>query len=89
MEQNWLTIIIYFGVIVLIFWLLIIRPRKTQEKKQNEMIESLRKGQKVVTIGGLRGTIARVKEDFVQIRVAENTEIEVLPKAIAYLEDDD
>lgn len=90
MDQNsWLTVIIYFGVFILIFWLFIIRPRKTQEKKHADMVETLRKGEKVVTIGGIKGEIVRVKEDSVTLRIAENTEIEILPKAIAYKVDED
>lgn len=87
--NSWLTVIIYFGVFILIFWLFIIRPRKQQEKKHAEMVDSLRKGEKVVTIGGIKGEIARVKEDFITIRIAENTEIEILPRAIAYKVDEE
>ncbi len=89
MEQSWFTIIIYFGVFFLIFWLFIIRPRKTQEKKHTQMVDSLRKGEKVVTIGGIKGEIARIKDESVMLRIADNIEIEILPKAIAYKEDED
>ncbi|NLB88458.1 MAG: preprotein translocase subunit YajC [Syntrophomonadaceae bacterium] len=90
MDQNsWITVIIYFGVFFLIFWLFIIMPRKKQEKKHAELISSLRKGEKVVTIGGIKGEIAKVKEDFIVLRVAENTEIEILARAIAYKVDEE
>ena len=90
MDQNsWLTVIIYFGVFILIFWLFIIRPRKTQEKKHADMVETLKKGQKIVTIGGIKGEIVRVKEDAVILRIAENTEIEILSKAVAYKVDEE
>ncbi len=90
MDQNsWLTVIIYFGVFILIFWLFIIRPRKTQEKKHADMVETLKKGEKIVTIGGIKGEIVRVKEDAVILRIAENTEIEILSKAVAYKVDED
>ncbi|HZJ83948.1 MAG TPA: preprotein translocase subunit YajC [Syntrophomonadaceae bacterium] len=89
MNQSWLTIIIYFGVFFLIFWLFIIKPRRTQEKKHTQMVDSLRKGEKVVTIGGINGEIARVKDETVMLKVAENLEMEILTKAIAYKVDED
>lgn len=90
MDQNsWITVIIYFAIFIGIFWIFIIMPRKKQEKKHTEMVGSLKKGEKIVTIGGIKGEIARVREDFVVLRIAENIEIEILPKAIAYKVDED
>jgi preprotein translocase subunit YajC len=59
-------------------------PRKKQEKKHKEMMETLRRGEKVVTIGGIRGEVSRIKEDTVTLKVNENIEIEFLKSAIAY-----
>jgi preprotein translocase subunit YajC len=59
-------------------------PRKKQEKKHKEMMETLRRGEKVVTIGGIRGEVSRIKEDSVTLKVNENIEIEFLKSAIAY-----
>lgn len=83
-----LTLVIYFGAFIAIFYLFIIWPRKKQEKKHGELLSSLRKGDKVVTIGGVKGEIAKIKEDSVWIRVNDNTEIEFLKKAIAYKVED-
>lgn len=83
-----LTLIIYFGAFIAIFYLFIIWPRKKQEKKHSELLASLRKGDKVVTIGGIKGEIAKVKDETFIIRVNDNTEIEFLKKAIAYKVED-
>lgn len=83
-----LTLIIYFGAFIAIFYFFIIWPRKKQEKKHSELLSSLRKGDKVVTIGGVKGEIAKIKEDSVWVRVNDNTEIEFLKKAIAYKVED-
>lgn len=83
-----LTLIIYFGALIAIFYLFIIWPRKKQEKKHGELLASLRKGDKVVTIGGIKGEIAKVKDETFIIRVNDNTEIEFLKKAIAYKVED-
>jgi len=82
--NEWITVALYFGVFILIFYLFIILPRKRQEKKHTELIEGIRKGDKIVTIGGVKGEIARIKDETVVVKVSENTEIEFLKKAIAY-----
>jgi preprotein translocase subunit YajC len=82
--SSWVGIAIYFGIFVLIFYLLIIAPRKKQEKKHNELMENLKRGEKVVTIGGIHGEVARIKDDIIVLKVGENTEISFIRKAIAY-----
>jgi len=59
-------------------------PRKKQDKKHQDMVSSLKRGEKVVTIGGMKGEIAKVKENTVMLRVSDGVEIEMLKKAIAY-----
>lgn len=87
-QQGWLTVAIYFGVFLLIFYLFIILPRKKQDKKHAAVLESLKRGDKVVSIGGIQGEISKVKEDTIVVKVAENTEIEFLKKAISYKNED-
>ena len=82
--QSWITLVLYFGVFMLIFYFLVIMPRKKQEKKLNQLIAELKRGDKVVTIGGIRGEVSKVKEDSFIIKVSENTEVEFIKKAIAY-----
>lgn len=85
-EQNgsWLMIAMYFGFFILIFYLLIIRPRKNQEKKHGEMIENLRYRDKVVTIGGIKAEVAKIKDETVVLKISENSEVEFLKTGIAY-----
>ncbi|WP_061213407.1 preprotein translocase subunit YajC [Syntrophomonas wolfei] len=79
-----MTIAIYFGLFLAIFYFFLILPRKKQEKKHKIMVEELKKGDRVVTIGGIRGEIGRVKEDTIMLKVADNMEIEMVKKAVAY-----
>jgi preprotein translocase subunit YajC len=83
-QQGWLMVAIYFGVFLLIFYLFIIMPRKKQEKKHDSILESLKRGDKIVTIGGIRGEISKVKEDSIVVKVSDNTEIEFVKKAISH-----
>ncbi|NLB52255.1 MAG: preprotein translocase subunit YajC [Syntrophomonadaceae bacterium] len=84
MENNWVAMILYFGVFIGIFYVFIIMPRKKQEKKHGEFLSELKRGAKVVTIGGVRGEVVRVKDDIVVLKVNEDTEMEFIKKAIAY-----
>ncbi len=71
-------------LIFIIFYLLLIRPQQIKQKKHREMLQNLESGDEVVTNGGIHGTITRIKEDVVFLKVAEKTEIQVSKAAIAY-----
>ncbi|MEN6351645.1 MAG: preprotein translocase subunit YajC [Syntrophomonas sp.] len=86
---SFTTIAIYFGVFLGAFYLLIVFPRKKQEKKHKQLLESLKKGDRVVSIGGIRAEVSRIKDEYVTLKVNENTEIELLKKAIAYRIEDE
>jgi len=68
---------------LLIFYFFAIRPQKKREKEVSEMRDNLRQGDKVTTIGGIRGEVVKVKEDGVIIEVEPNkTRLEVTRWAI-------
>lgn len=77
------TTFITFGLIILIFYFLIIRPQKKREKETKNMLSAMKKGDKIVSIGGIRGTIASVKETTVVVKVDDNTRLEFTKSAIA------
>jgi preprotein translocase subunit YajC len=81
------TTFITFGLIILIFYFLIIRPQKKRDKEAKNMLASMKKGDKVVSIGGIRGTIVIVKEATVVVKVDDNTRIEFSKNAIAQILD--
>ena len=74
------------GVIVVvwiaIFYFLIIRPNKKKQQQQN-LLNSLKEGTEVITIGGIKGTIAFVGEDYVEIRVDKGVKLTFRKSAIA------
>ncbi|MFL5810987.1 MAG: preprotein translocase subunit YajC [Flavisolibacter sp.] len=55
--------LIFMGLIMVVFWLFFIRPQAKKAKQQKSFIEELKKGDKVVTIAGIHGTINKVNED--------------------------
>ena len=78
--QTFLPLILIFAV----FYFLIIRPQSKKMKQQRAMIDAIRRGDKVITAGGIIGTVAKVKEGGeVQIDIAENVRITVIQSTIA------
>ena len=72
--------ILMMVVIVAIFYFFMIRP---QQKKQKEMMDSLKEGSEVVTVGGIKGTIVSVSEDYVEVRVDKGVKITFTKGAIS------
>ncbi len=77
------TMVITFGLIIVIFYFLVLRPQNKRQKDAKAMMESLRKGDRVATIGGMRGLVVSVKDQVVVLKVDENTKIEFNKSAIA------
>jgi len=69
--------------IIGIFYFLIIRPQGKKQKETQKMLSALKKGDKVVTIGGIHGTIQTVRENSVIVRVDENTKLEFSRSAVS------
>jgi preprotein translocase subunit YajC len=80
---SFVTTLIPFALIIGIFYFLIIRPQNKKQKETQRMLNTLKKGDKVVTIGGIHGVIQSVKEGSVIVRVDENTKMEFSRSAIA------
>ena len=59
-------------LLFVIFWFLIIRPQQKQQKAHKEMLASLKKGDKIVTNGGLIAEVVKPEEDFIKIKLSDN-----------------
>ena len=81
--QGTLMTFLPFVAIIAIFYFLIIRPQNKKQKETQRMLENLKKGDRVVTIGGIHGVIQSVKESSVIIKVDENTKIEFSRSAVS------
>jgi len=80
---SMMTTFVTFGLIIVIFYFLIIRPQKKRDKETKEMLSSIKKGDKVVSIGGIHGTVVAVKETTVVVKVDDNTRMEFSRNAIS------
>ena len=74
-----------FLLIFLIFYMLLIRPQIKQQKKKRSMVKALKKGDNVITVGGLHGTIEGVKEkeDIIILKIADNIKVNVSRNSVA------
>jgi preprotein translocase subunit YajC len=73
-----------FVLIIAVFYLMLVRPNQKKQKQWQEMLSSLKPGDRITTTGGMRGTIMSIKEDAVQLRVPpDNIKLEVIKSAIA------
>ncbi len=73
--------LIFLGLMIAVFYFLIIRPQRKRAKDQQQLSESLAPGQEVRTIGGIHGTVLSVSDDSVVLRVEEG-KIRVAKRAI-------
>ena len=69
-------------LLVAIFYFLIYRPMRKRQKNVEEMISSLKNGDRVITSGGVFGTVAGLRENSVLLKVADQVKIEVTKSAI-------
>jgi len=74
-------------IIMVIFYFLLIRPQQKRAKEHRNMVESLKKGDKIVTNGGIYGTVTDVKDDYLKVDIADGVRIKVQRHAIAALSD--
>ena len=81
-EGDPMSMLITFGLIGIIFYFLLIRPQRKQQKELKERQDSLKAGDKVVSAGGIYGIIREVQQDTVKLEIAPNTIIKMAKTSI-------
>lgn len=81
-QGNFLMTFAPLIIIFVIFYFLLIRPQKKQQKKMQEMLSNLRKGDNVVTRGGIHGKITNIADSILTVEIANNVNIKVSREAI-------
>jgi preprotein translocase subunit YajC len=76
-------------VLFAIFYFLIIRPQQQTAKKHKQMLENMKKGDKIVTSGGLIAEVVKVEDEFFRIKLADNTEVKIIKEYVARLVDEE
>ncbi len=82
---NLLSNLLLFGGIIIIFYFFMIRPQQQKIKKEKEFRESLKKGDKIITIGGLHGRIVQLDEKTVVVEVDNHVKLTFEKEAIKSL----
>jgi preprotein translocase subunit YajC len=66
-----------------IFYFILIRPQQKKQKELQKMIEALKKGDRVMTTGGIFGTVVGLKDNILVLKIDENTKVEMVKSAVA------
>ncbi len=82
-QGSLLTSLLPLVVFFAIFYFLIIRPQQKQAREHKEMLESLKKGDKVVTSGGLMAEVVKAEEDYVKAKINDDTVVKIAKEYIA------
>ena len=81
--MQFLPLVLIFGI----FYFLLIRPARKRQKAVQQMLEELKSGDRIVTSGGLLGTVVEVDRTTVQVRIADNVKVKVTKSAVVGLQD--
>ncbi len=90
MQGDMMSMINAFWPFILmagIFYFMLWRPQKKEQQRRQNLLESLKKGDKIITIGGIHGTIIDISEKTVTVAIAENTEVTFLRTSISGYQD--
>lgn len=83
-NQSYGVIILYVAIFVA-FYLFMLRPQQTQQRKRREMLSKLKKGDRIVTAGGLHGTLLDIDGDTLTVELAPNIRVKADRTAVSYL----
>jgi len=84
MEGNLMSFLPIIMMFVVLYFLMI-RPQMKRQKEQKAMMDGLKKGDEVITVGGVLGKITKVTDNYVTVEIAANTEVLVQKSAVTML----
>ncbi|MCK4836588.1 MAG: preprotein translocase subunit YajC [Candidatus Aminicenantes bacterium] len=86
-QPNMLSALLPFIIIFVIFYFLIIMPARKKQKRHQELIGGLKGGERVITSGGIYGTVTRIMDDRIEIEVDKNTRLQITKSSISGIVD--
>jgi len=84
-QQSPYTFLIFMGLLFAVFYFILIRPQQKRQKEHRQLLESLKRGDKVMTTGGIQGTIVALSENVVTVEIADKVKVKVGRNYIAGL----
>jgi preprotein translocase subunit YajC len=80
-----MSFFIFMAVLFAVFYFILIRPQQKRQKDQRQLLQNLKKGDKVITTGGLQGTIVSLSDTVVTVEIADKVKVKVGRNYIAGL----
>lgn len=85
MQAQQLQILAFYALIIVVFYMFLIRPQRTQQRKRREMLGAIKRGDRVVTVGGIHATVADLKDDVLTLDLAPNVRVKADRSAVNYI----
>lgn len=79
------SVIIFYVLLLVVFYLLLIRPQQVQQRKRRDMLGKLKKGDRVVTMGGLHATVHDIDDEMLTLELAPNFRVKADRAAVSYV----
>ena len=76
-------LVLQLGLIFLVFWFVLIAPMRRKQKKHQELLSAMKPGDKIVTNGGIYGTVTAVGDMTIHVKIADQVKIEISKTAVA------
>ena len=82
-QQSGIFMFVWLGLMIVLFYFMLIRPQKRREKERQALLAAVKTGDRVLFAGGLLGTVANVKDKTLVIKIADGVKVEVLRGAVS------
>ena len=83
--ESFAATVLPFVVMLVVFYFLLWRPQQIQQKKRREMLNSIKRGDHVITVGGIHGEVTAVRDDIITLKIADNVEVRVSRSGIGQI----
>jgi len=83
--EQLLSTIVPFLLIIVVFYFLILRPQQKRQKERAKLLESVRKGDKIVTTGGMHGLVEGVEDKVLLVKIDDNVKVKIDKSAVAVI----
>lgn len=81
-QAGWIPTLIFYVLILVVFYLILIRPQLQQQKRRREMLSKLRKGDRIITQGGIYAVITDIQDDHITLELAPNLKVKADRSAV-------
>lgn len=83
-QWGWIIYLLFFVVL----WVMMVMPQRRQQKAREKMLSALKKGDKIITMGGIHGEITELDEEDIKVRIAEKVEVKLSRSAVSRVKGD-